>query len=129
MSCSRQVRWTAEAKDRERTFELLRELHLTYVAVDAPPASGLPRLFETTTRELAVVRFHGRDDNAWKNTKGTAAERFRYDYSDDELREIAAPAEQLAEQVQETHLLMNNCYRDFAVRNADRLREILAKVD
>jgi uncharacterized protein YecE (DUF72 family) len=124
----RSPRWTAEASDRERTLELLRELHLTYVAVDAPPASGLPRVMEATTPELAVVRFHGRDDSAWKNTKGTAAERFRYDYSDDELREVAGPAAQLAEQAQETHLLMNNCYRDFAVRNADRLREILAEV-
>ena len=75
------------------------------------------------------MRFHGRDDAAWQNTTGTAAERFKYDYSDDELRELAKPAEQLAEQAHETHLLMNNCYRDFAVRNADRLRELLAPGD
>jgi uncharacterized protein YecE (DUF72 family) len=125
----RSPRWMASERDRERTLALLEELGLTYVVVDAPKASGLDRVFAATTPDLAVVRFHGRDDDAWKNTKGTAAERFRYDYSDKELREISKPATQLAEQAQETHLLMNNCYRDFAVRNADRLREILAKVN
>jgi hypothetical protein len=29
--------------------------------------------------------------------------------------------------VRETHLLMNNCYRDYAVRNADQLRDLLAR--
>jgi uncharacterized protein YecE (DUF72 family) len=123
----RSPRWTAETSDRERTLALLEELHLAFVSVDAPAASGLPRLMTATTPELAVVRFHGRDDAAWKNTSGSAADRFRYDYSDDELRELAKPATRLAEQAHETHLLMNNCYRDFAVRNADRFRELLAR--
>ena len=46
---------------------------------------------------------------------------------DPRLREISKPAVQLAEQAQETHLLMNNCYRDYAVRNADELRDLLAR--
>jgi len=121
----RSPRWLATEHDRERTLGLLEELGLTHVAVDAPAASGLERVFAATTPDLAVVRFHGRDDSAWNNTSGTAAERFKYDYSDAELRELAKPAEQLAERVGETHLLMNNCYRDFAVRNAAQLREIL----
>jgi uncharacterized protein YecE (DUF72 family) len=125
----RSPRWTAEARDRERTLDQLEELGLAYVVVDAPGASGLEFVPAATTPDLAVMRFHGRDDAAWQNTTGTAAERFKYDYSDDELRELAKPAEQLAEQAHETHLLMNNCYRDFAVRNADRLRELLAPGD
>jgi uncharacterized protein YecE (DUF72 family) len=73
------------------------------------------------------VRFHGRDDAAWTNTSGSAAERFRYDYSDDELGELIEPLTELAREVRETHLLMNNCYRDYAVRSAARLRELLGE--
>jgi uncharacterized protein YecE (DUF72 family) len=122
----RSPRWLAERRDRERTLSRLEELGLTLVCVDAPKASELPSLFAATTAELAVVRFHGRDDAAWKHTGGSAAERFRYRYSDGELRELAAGAAELAGQARETHLLMNNCYRDHAVRNAATLRELLA---
>jgi hypothetical protein len=47
-------------RDRDRTLALLRDQKLTYVCVDAPPVSELPRLFEVTTPELFVMRFHGR---------------------------------------------------------------------
>ena len=33
----------------------------------------------------------------------------------------ARGSEELAAQTRETHVLMNNCYRDFAVRNASEL--------
>ena len=123
----RSPRWTAEARDRERTLDQLEELGLAYVVVDAPGASGLQFVPAATTPDLAVMRFHGRDDDAWHNTSGSAAERFKYLYSDEELEELAGPMAELAEDARETHLLMNNCYRDFAVRNAWTLRETLAE--
>jgi uncharacterized protein YecE (DUF72 family) len=123
----RSPRWLATPDDRERTLGLLEELGLTFVSVDAPEASGLPRLFASTTDDLAVVRFHGRADRAWTTTSGRAADRFRYRYSDAELRELARPVAELAGDVRETHLLMNNCYRDYAVLNAARLRELVAE--
>jgi uncharacterized protein YecE (DUF72 family) len=123
----RSPRWLSTPEDRERTLGLLEELGLTFVSVDAPEASGLPRLFASTTDDLAVVRFHGRADRAWTTTAGTAAERFRYLYSEPELRDLARSTAELAGQVRETHLLMNNCYRDFAVRNAAQLGELVAE--
>jgi uncharacterized protein YecE (DUF72 family) len=123
----RSPRWLATPDDRERTLGRLEELGLTFVSVDAPEASGLPRMFASTTDDLAVVRFHGRADRAWTTTSGSAAERFRYRYSDAELRELARPLAELAGDVRETHLLMNNCYRDYAVLNAARLRELVAE--
>ena len=119
----RSPRWTATQRDRERTLEVLESLELAYVCVDAPPASGLPRLV-AVTHEPAVLRCHGRSDQAWKRVGGTAAERFRYLYDDGELRELAGSVRELAEGAKETHLLMNNCYRDYAVRNAGRLIEL-----
>jgi uncharacterized protein YecE (DUF72 family) len=120
----RSPRWTATPRDRARTLELLETLGLAYVCVDAPPASGLARVL-AVTREPAVLRCHGRSDEDWTRKAGTAAERFRYLYDDGELRELAGAARELAGHAHETHVLMNNCYRDYAVRNAARLIELI----
>ncbi len=118
--------WLAEQRDRERTLGMLEEHGLVYVGVDAPAVSGLPRLFAATNEQLAMVRFHGRSDGTWKATSRTAAERFRYLYSEPELEELARPIRELAVEARETHLLMNNCYRDYSVRNAAQLHDLLA---
>jgi uncharacterized protein YecE (DUF72 family) len=74
-----------------------------------------------------MVRFHGRSDSTWNDTSGSAAERFRYLYSEDELEELVVPIAEHASEARETHLLMNNCYRDYSVRNAGQLRDLLAR--
>jgi uncharacterized protein YecE (DUF72 family) len=71
------------------------------------------------------VRFHGRDPKAWRTTSGGAAERFRYEYQEVELEGWVPKVASLAERARETHVLMNNCYRDFAVNNARQLAGLL----
>lgn len=71
------------------------------------------------------MRFHGRSDSTWNARTRTAAERFRYLYSDAELKDFVTPIAETASQAREAHLLMNNCYRDYAVRNAAELRDLL----
>jgi hypothetical protein len=34
----------------------------------------------------------------------------------------------VAQEARETHLLMNNCYRDYFVRNAAQLRDLVAEL-
>jgi uncharacterized protein YecE (DUF72 family) len=119
--------WTAEERDRERTLAMLEDQGIVFVGVDAPEVSHLPRLFAVTNPELFVVRFHGRSDSTWSDTSRTAAERFRYLYSREELEELAPPLAEHAQEARETHLLMNNCYRDYAVQNAAELRELLQR--
>ena len=118
--------WTAEERDRKRTLRTLEDNGLVFVSVDAPTASELPRLIASTSEELLVVRFHGRSNSTWSDTTRSAAERFKYLYRGAELERLARPIAQAAAQVNETHLLMNNCYRDYAVRNAAQLRDLLA---
>jgi uncharacterized protein YecE (DUF72 family) len=119
--------WLAEDRDRERTLAMLREHGLIFVGVDAPPVSKLPRLLAVTNPELLAIRFHGRSDSTWSDTSRSAAERFRYLYSTEELQELAMPIVEAAQEAKETHLLMNNCYRDYSVRNAAELRDLIAK--
>jgi uncharacterized protein YecE (DUF72 family) len=122
----RSPRWLAEERDRERTLGMLEEHGLVFVCVDAPSASKLPRIMAVTNPDLLVVRFHGRSDSTWSDTSRSAAERFRYLYSEQELEELGGPIREVVVQARESHLLMNNCYRDYSVRNAAQLRDLLA---
>ncbi len=117
--------WLATDADRDRTLGFLREHGLALVCLDMPQGfrSSMPPVAEVTDPALSVVRFHGRDPEAWQ--KKTVSERFRYLYTEDELREWVPRVEHLAEQAAQVHLLMNNCYSDYAVTNARQLAALL----
>lgn len=105
------------------TLEFLRRHELAYVCVDMPQGhrSSVPPILEATA-DLAVVRFHGHSD---KWTSKDIYEKFGYRYSDAELAEWAPKLRALAARTDTTHVLMNNCCRDFAQRNASTLIELL----
>jgi len=109
------------------TVDFLRQRGIPYVAVDAPQGfdSALPPVAEATSPELAIVRFHGRNREAWDLKGVPPSVRFRYLYSDDELAEWEPKVRALAGEAQEVHAVMNNNYSDYSVRNARRLAELL----
>jgi uncharacterized protein YecE (DUF72 family) len=117
-----------EPSERDRTLEFLAAESLPLVCVDMPQGfrSSMPPLAEVTAPELAVVRFHGRDPEAWQHKGPTATPRFRYLYKERELREWVPRIEHLAEGARKVHVLMNNCYEDMAVRNARDLARLLS---
>jgi uncharacterized protein YecE (DUF72 family) len=125
----RNATWMATDRDRERTLELLEELRLPLVCVDMPQGfrSSMPPVAEATAPELAVVRFHGRDPKAWQQK--TVSERFRYHYQEKELQEWVPKVQHLAEGAREVHVLMNNCYSDYAVTNARQFMDLLSSAD
>jgi uncharacterized protein YecE (DUF72 family) len=118
--------WLNE-RNREETLSFLERRDLPLVCVDMPQGfpSSIPSLAVATAKDLSVVRFHGRDPEVWAKKNVSASERFRYHYSREELGEWVAPIQDLAEQTRETHVLMNNCYRDYAVNNARDLGDLL----
>jgi len=118
--------WMSE-RNREETLSFLEERQLPFVCVDMPQGSesSVPPIAAATADDLSMVRFHGRNVEAWTARSETASERFRYDYSEAELREWVPRIRELASETRETHVLMNNCYRDFAVRNARELSDLL----
>jgi uncharacterized protein YecE (DUF72 family) len=67
---------------------------------------------------LALVRFHGHNAENYEKPNITAAERFRYLYAEEELKGWVEPIRRLAESADRVHVLMNNCYGDYGVRNA-----------
>ncbi|GAB3967905.1 hypothetical protein GCM10029978_036290 [Actinoallomurus acanthiterrae] len=115
--------WMSEG-NREETLDFLRRYDVPYVSVDMPQghASSIPPVLAATSG-LAVVRFHGHSD---KWTSKNIYERFGYLYEERELKEWAPRLRRLAEDADTTHVLLNNCYRDYAQRNAAQLAALLA---
>ena len=122
----RNATWMSD-QNRDETLQFLRGHGLTYVAVDEPQGfpSSIPPLHAVTNEGLAIVRFHGRNAETWKKPGLSAAERFNYRYSVAELMEWVPKIEELAREAKEVHLLMNNCYGDKAVKNAEELGALL----
>jgi uncharacterized protein YecE (DUF72 family) len=118
--------WVNE-KNAERTLRFLREHSLAFVMVDEPQGfkSSVPPV-TAVTADLAVVRFHGRNAETWEARGITPAERFRYLYSRAELDEWAPRIRTTATEAAETHVLMNNCYANYATTNARELASALA---
>lgn len=116
-----------EERNAPETMNLLKDHGLTYVCVDEPPGfrSSVPPVTAVTNPALAVVRFHGRNAENWQASGITVAERFKYLYSEPELAEWAPRIQELAAQADQTHVLFNNCYSDYGVRNAAQLSLLL----
>ena len=62
------------------------------------------------------MRFHGRNRDRWQARTARAADRFAYDYAPEELSEWVPRIESLHRGARPVHILMNNCYTDYAVR-------------
>ncbi|WP_435091586.1 DUF72 domain-containing protein [Micromonospora aurantiaca (nom. illeg.)] len=112
-----------DGDNAEETLGFLRAHELPFVCVDMPQGhkSSIPPVLAATA-DLAVVRFHGHSD---KWTSKDIHEKFGYDYSKRELRDWAPKLRELAGQAEQTHVLMNNCYQDYAQRNATTLAGLL----
>ena len=115
-----------EPGSRESFLSLLRQANMAYVAVDEPELTWtVGRDAPVTATWGTVVRFHGRNRDAWTKKNVTVAEKFRYFYSDGELLSWRKALLEGAEQTGRAYILFNNCYRDYAVKNARRMKCLL----
>ncbi|HYN99694.1 MAG TPA: DUF72 domain-containing protein [Actinomycetota bacterium] len=116
-----------EERNLERTLEFLRSHDIPVTSVDMPQGfrSSLPPIAAATAKDLAYVRFHGRNTEQWDKPQEIATPRFAYKYTQEELAPWVPKLKELAGQVKEVHVLMNNCFQDYAVQNARDLGELL----
>jgi uncharacterized protein YecE (DUF72 family) len=110
-----------------RTLGFLADRGMSFVSVDSPQIPGRPTMPPTSalTSDWAYVRFHGRNRETWFARTETAADRFDYLYTSDELREWEPQIRGLAEDAKETFVLFNNNKYDYAQRNATEIVTIL----
>jgi uncharacterized protein YecE (DUF72 family) len=120
------------------TLALLERLGAAHVVVDAPKveAKNVPPTVLAVTAPWTYIRFHGRNADTWNVRGRSAAERFDYLYSEEELAEWVEPLRELAEQAEQAFALFNNNNRSpgpdgrpvaQAAWNADMLKQLLAE--
>jgi uncharacterized protein YecE (DUF72 family) len=93
-----------------QVLKWLEERGMAYVTVDAPKvdAKNVPPTVVAATAPTAYVRLHGRNAATWNKRGGSAAERFDYLYSEEDLREWVEPLRELSGRSEEAYAFFNN---------------------
>lgn len=122
--------WTAP-EQVAATLDYFEKQQTTLSLVDAPPGEHFTlmpsELNAVTNPRVAYLRLHGRDPDAYLKGR-TVAERFHYDYRDDEIAEVAERTNELAQKADTVHVIFNNNALDFAPHAAARLRVALGQL-
>jgi uncharacterized protein YecE (DUF72 family) len=123
---------------RSEVLSFLEANGMSLVVVDAPKveAKNVPPTLHALTSPTLYFRFHGRNAETWNVRGRSAAERFDYLYSEDELREVVEPLRELAGQAENAYAVFNNNNRSAggdggwvsqAATNAQMLKTLLAE--
>jgi uncharacterized protein YecE (DUF72 family) len=113
------------------TIDFLRRHRTAFVNVDTPAGEHftiMPSdLNEITNPDVTYLRLHGRNARAYLTGK-TVAARFDYNYSDNEIADVAERTRRLAREARKVHVIFNNNNLDYAPRAAERLRVALGQI-
>lgn len=114
-------------RQQMQTMRFLADRGIAYVSVDSPQfaeRATMPPLAAATS-DWAYVRLHGRNRETFFARTQSAADRFDYLYTTDELAEWVPRVRELAEQTNVTWVMFNNCKHDYAPRNAREIASML----
>jgi uncharacterized protein YecE (DUF72 family) len=111
----------------DRTLRFLSDHHLPFVMVDEPQGlkSSVPPVVAVTSRELAVIRMHGRRRDMWEKAGAKVVDKYRYLYDRAELATWAPRVTEAAGQARETRIVFNNCYGNYGTTNAIEMAAML----
>jgi uncharacterized protein YecE (DUF72 family) len=114
----------------ERTLEFERELGLVHTVVDSPQGftNCVPCVWDVTQPQLALVRLHGRNREAWNHKGEASSSRFDYWYSADELAAMVPEIRHLASVARQVHVVFNTNNQDQGQVNARLMRQLLGPV-
>ena len=110
--------------EHERSLAFLKDHHISSVVVDAPWIKGWEGPVAITA-PIAYFRFHGRNRENWFKKGVATVERYRYEYSEEELRPWAGKVTQASHETEQTFVLFNNCYQNYGIKNAKNLQKLL----
>ena len=96
--------------NRGQVLAFLEERSLSYVTLDAPrtEAKNLVPTVVAATSPTAYVRLLGRNAATWNVRGRSAAERFDYLYSREELKEWVEPLRELGGKAENVYAMFNN---------------------
>lgn len=107
---------------QEKYYEFLRKNTIAFCAVDEPKLPRLLPLGDVVTAKIGYLRCHGRNPN-WFNAP--VSERYNYNYSDQELKEIERVVRSMIEKAEVSFIFFNNCHAGHAAKNAMKFAELL----
>jgi uncharacterized protein YecE (DUF72 family) len=121
--------WLREER-LEETLGWFEEHGAAFVCVDGPEddkaPTVMPKIDAVTRDDLAYLRAHGRNREGYLKGR-SVAERFGWEYEDEELEEIGERLEEMAQQVPEVRMMFNNNRGSDAPVAARRMRELLSQ--
>jgi len=119
---------------RESTIAYLRENNWIHTICDEPQAGQRSVPFvPVVTNDKAFIRFHGRNVAGWnKPVKGEEWReiRYLYDYTKQELKELAEKINHIAVEAKDTFVVFNNNSGGHAAQNAQTfMKELNVKYE
>ena len=108
----------------QETVNYFKERRLTLVLLDAPASEHftvMPGFDCVTDQRLGYFRLHGRNAEGYIRGR-SVAERFDYDYSPEEVKEIADRLRKVDKEVEHLHVIANNNRSNYAPKLAEALR-------
>src|SRR3954469_22533383 len=116
-------------KRLEDTLRWYEDANAAFVCVDMPQGDAptmVPAVDAVTRDDLAYFRAHGRNAEGYLKGK-SVAERFGYQYSGDEMQELAGRVRTLADLAGDVRTMFNNNRGADAPNSARQLKELLGQ--
>lgn len=117
-----------DARYFQRTTRLLQKYQVTLAIVDEPQVKNgsVPLDLTVTNDNLAFFRFHGRNKMGWQAPSGfESGARTNYNYSTEELQELARTVINVSKKVKQTIVIFNNNGGLDANKNAIEFQKLL----
>ncbi|MGR3742299.1 DUF72 domain-containing protein [Companilactobacillus sp. DQM5] len=111
-----------------RTINFIKKNKVTLAMVDEPQITDgcIPFDITVTNNDLGFFRFHGRNTNGWFAPLGfETGSRTNYDYSDEELEQLAKKVKSVSKNVKKVVVIFNNNGGLHANKNAIKFQKIL----
>jgi uncharacterized protein YecE (DUF72 family) len=112
--------------DNPQVREACQAFGVSWVSVDYPELSGLPKSGLHVTSEIAYLRLHGRNKEKWWDGKD-ASERHDYRYTPDELRPFVEQIKANEASLDQVYLMMQNTTKGHALYNLQMLKRLFAE--
>jgi uncharacterized protein YecE (DUF72 family) len=109
--------------DDSNTANILRRGNVAWVQIDEPKFKSSIAVEVPLTADMAYFRFHGRNAENWWH--GNTETRYKYLYSPEETKELAAKVEAASQKTSLTFAFFNNHWQAYAPRNAGDLAKAI----
>ncbi len=119
---------------RHKSWNNKKAKTITFCTIDQPQIGKVIEFKPTAGNKTAYIRFHGRNEEAWRKSLGNFGKkqtyeqqsaRYEYLYSPGELAEIDQKLKEIYDKVKKVFVVMNNHPHGDAVANAFELLHLL----